>query len=89
MKPRPALDGLSIGFRCTDAEHHKAGSGPGGARRTIKGVDLVEVSLVTFPANLKARVVSVKAHGEPEATMQDLASADFERMRDLMQRSGR
>jgi uncharacterized protein len=35
MRPRPALDGLSIGFRCTDYEMHKAGSP---ARRTIKAV---------------------------------------------------
>ena len=31
------------------------------ARRTIKAVDLIEVSLVTFPANLRARVTGVKA----------------------------
>ncbi len=46
MKPRPALDGLSIGYRCTDYELHKAGSL---ARRTIKAVDLVEVSLGDVP----------------------------------------
>jgi uncharacterized protein len=83
MKPRPALDGLSIGFRCTDYEMHKAGSP---ARRTIKAVDLVEVSLVTFPANTRARVTSVKAQLEtaPEMTMRDLAWSDFERLRRTM-----
>jgi HK97 family phage prohead protease len=82
MKPRPALNGLSIGFRCTDYELHKAGSP---ARRTIKGVDLVEVSLVTFPANLWATITSVKAEVEakPEFSMRDLAKADFDMLRRL------
>ena len=44
MNPRPALNGLSIGYQCTDYEMHKAGSP---ARRTIKAVNLIEVSLVT------------------------------------------
>jgi uncharacterized protein len=76
MKPRPALDGLSIGYRCTDYELHKAGSP---ARRTIKGVDLIEVSLVTFPANTRARVTSVKSgHGaKPTMSMSELALADY------------
>jgi uncharacterized protein len=78
MTPRPALDGLSIGYRCTDYELNKAGSP---ARRTIKAVDLVEVSLVTFPANTRARVTGVKSYSEPEPkpefTMRDLAWADY------------
>ena len=53
--------------------------GPGGARRTLKAVDLVEVSLVTFPADSRARVTGVKSRleAEPEMTMKDLAWADF------------
>jgi uncharacterized protein len=79
MTPRPALDGLSIGYRCTDYELHKAGSP---ARRTIKAVDLVEVSLVTFPANTRARITGVKSwqlepEPKPEFTMRDLAWADY------------
>jgi HK97 family phage prohead protease len=77
MKPRPALNGLSIGYRCTDYELHKAGSP---ARRTIKAAELVEVSLVTFPANTKATVLSVKAALETAPkpmSMKDLAWADF------------
>src|SRR5258707_10175570 len=50
MHPRPALDGLSIGYRAKDYELHR-GSGPNGAKRTLKAVDLVECSLVTFPAD--------------------------------------
>lgn len=61
MQPRPALNGLSIGYRARDFELHKKGSGPKGAVRTLKSVDLVECSLVTFPADSFARVASVKA----------------------------
>ena len=81
MKPRPALNGLSIGYRCTDWEMHGKGSP---ARRTIKSVELVEVSLVTFPANSRALVTNVK--GAPEVpvvvqyTIRDLARDDQERL---------
>jgi HK97 family phage prohead protease len=61
MKPRPALNGLSIGYRAKDFELHK--SGP--VKRTLKAVDLVECSLVTFPADKFARVIGVKAYSEP------------------------
>jgi uncharacterized protein len=56
-----AMSGLSIGYRVRESENHKAGSP---ARRTIKAADLVEVSLVTFPSNAKARVLSVKSDAE-------------------------
>jgi uncharacterized protein len=61
MKPRPALNGLSIGYRTKEFELHKKGQGPNGALRTLKSVDLVECSLVTFPADKFARVASVKS----------------------------
>jgi HK97 family phage prohead protease len=88
MARRPTLNGLSIGFRCTDYEMHKAGSP---ARRTIKGVDLVEVFLVTFPANSRARVTSGKAQLEtaPEFAMRDLARADFEMLAREMTKGNR
>jgi uncharacterized protein len=88
MRPRPALNGLSIGYRCTDYELHKVGSP---ARRTIKAVDLVEVSLVTFPANTRARVTGVKSGYEaaPEMTMRDLALADYEMLCKEMTRHNR
>jgi len=58
MKPRPAITGLSIGYR---AKEFSIGTKPDEPRRTIKKVDLIEVSLVTFPANPKARIQSVKS----------------------------
>lgn len=51
-----ALDGLSIGFRIPSggAEDKKGGG------RIIKQADLVEISLVTMPADDSARIQSVK-----------------------------
>lgn len=51
------LDGLSIGFRVKQA---KLGTKPGEPRRTLTEIDLMELSIVTFPANPKARVTAVK-----------------------------
>lgn len=56
-----ALDGLSIGYR---AKKFTLGTKPDEPRRKLEMVDLVEVSVVTFPANGKARVRSVKAAGD-------------------------
>lgn len=56
-----AITGLSIGFRPTEFELR---SKPEDPRRTLKAVDLVEVSLVGMPANSKARTVSVKSATE-------------------------
>lgn len=58
MQPRPAITGMSIGFRTKKWE---LGTKPDEPRRTIKAVELLEVSLVTIPANPKARVKDVKA----------------------------
>lgn len=51
------LDGLSIGFMVKDATN---GTRPGEPTRTLNAIDLWEVSIVTFPANPKARVTGVK-----------------------------
>lgn len=64
MKPRPAIDGLSIGYIAKEAEPR---SKPEDPRRRLKRIDLIEVSPVTFPANRMARVTGVK-------TIEDLAS---------------
>ncbi len=52
------LDGLSIGFRVTEADWTETDEQ---WLRTIKGIDLFEDSLVAFPANEAARVDAVKA----------------------------
>jgi HK97 family phage prohead protease len=51
------LDGLSIGFR---TKEFSLGTKPDEPRRTLKKVELVELSVVTFPANGEARVEGVK-----------------------------
>ncbi|CAA2142756.1 HK97 family phage prohead protease [Hyphomicrobium sp. ghe19] len=53
-----SLDGLSIGYR---AKKFTMGTKPSEPRRTLHEIDLVELSIVTFPANDKARVGAVKS----------------------------
>lgn len=55
------LDGLSIGYR---VKEFVLGTKPTEPRRTIKSLDLVEVSIVTFPMNDRARIGAVKSAGE-------------------------
>jgi Escherichia/Staphylococcus phage prohead protease len=90
MKPRAAMDGLSIGYRVRDAENHKNKSGPNGASRTLKAIDIIECSICTFPADKLARITAVKFDmGEEPAVdqaalMKAWATAEFERMRRVM-----
>jgi HK97 family phage prohead protease len=58
MKPRPAIDGLSIGYI---AKKYDPRTKPEDPRRTLREIVLVETSPVTFPANRNARVGSVKS----------------------------
>ena len=58
MAPRPAIDGLSIGYIAKEWEPR---SKPEDPRRRLKRIDLAEISPVTFPANRLARVASVKS----------------------------
>ena len=69
MTPRPAIDGMSIGYFITDSTDEKK---DGEFVRHIKGIDLVELSLVTFPANKEARVADVKSE---ELTIRDAERA--------------
>lgn len=61
MSPRPAIDGLSIGYVAKEFEPR---SKPEDPRRRLKRIDLMEISPVTFPANRNARVASVKSLDE-------------------------
>ena len=53
-----ALDGLSIGFKTIK---FRQGAKAGEPRRYLETLDLMELSIVTFPANDKARIGNVKA----------------------------
>lgn len=53
-----ALDGLSIGYR---VKKFTQGTKPNEPRRKLEAIDLMELSIVTFPANDKARVGAVKS----------------------------
>jgi HK97 family phage prohead protease len=68
------MDGLSIGYRVKDFEVEKTTG-----VRFLKEVDLMEISLVTMPANQRALVTDVKSV-EDVATLSDLE--------DLLRKSG-
>ena len=57
-----ALNGLSIGFMSKEWAYDRDSE-----VRTLTAIDLWEVSLVTFPANEKARVTNVKSADELQA----------------------
>lgn len=73
MEPRPALNGLSIGYI---AKAYEPRSKPEDPRRKLTKIDLFEVSLVTFPANGKARVSQVKAGDMTEREIERLLTRD-------------
>lgn len=53
-----ALDGMSIGYR---VKKFTQGTKPNEPRRKLEAIELMELSIVTFPANDKARIGAVKA----------------------------
>lgn len=64
MEPHPAIKGMSIGYFTKKAEYpteDNKKSFPKGCYRKILDVELVEISLVTVPANKKATVTGVKS----------------------------
>ena len=60
-----AVDALSIGFRIAEPARDQE-IDPESGLRHLKRLDLWEVSIVTFPANPKARVQRVKALSVPD-----------------------
>ena len=70
MTPRPAINGMSIGYYVTDSKEEMRDGEP---VRKITGIELVELSLVTFPANKEARVEHVKT--AEELTIRDAETA--------------
>lgn len=66
-----AIQGMSIGYREIDVEPAEGG----GPRKLIK-LDLLEASIVSFPANRRARVDSVKGEGRIAEFAQRLRDGD-------------
>ena len=64
MAPRPAIDGLSIGYI---PKKYEPRSKPEDPRRKITQIDLIEISPVTFPANRNARVSAIKSLAEMDS----------------------
>lgn len=74
MQPRAAISGLSIGYYVKESEY---GGKNDPYDRLIKKIDLIEISIVTFPANDKARINGVKSaidmnDHELERTLRDV-----------------
>lgn len=68
-----ALDGLSIGYIAREVVFGKKPEDP---PRTLKKLDLFEVSIVLFPANDDARVDAVKAASERIELIKSLSDAE-------------
>lgn len=65
-----ALDGMSIGFRA-DPQKQGYNENKRGVR-TLKQVDLMEISLVTFPMNERALITSVKGNSKSIREWEDI-----------------
>lgn len=72
------LDGMSIGYR---AKEFALGTKPDEPRRTLKKIDLVELSVVQMPANGKARIRSVKS-------LTDMTLEDFREIEATLRTKG-
>lgn len=81
MDPRPALDGLSIGYI---PKKWTARTKPEEPRRKLEDVELLEISLVTFPANPQARVAEVKSKRNLERLLMQDAGLSRSEVRALL-----
>lgn len=76
MKPRPAVNKLSIGYQAVEFAMR---SKPDEPRRTLKRVKLYEISPVTFPMNPKAAIQQVKSGLNIRDAERALCDAGFSR----------
>ncbi|RVT99091.1 HK97 family phage prohead protease [Rhodovarius crocodyli] len=76
MEPRPAIKGMSIGYRAAAYEQRTKPEDP---RRRLTKLDLFEVSIVTFPANRKANITDVKSGLTERDAERALRDAGFSR----------
>lgn len=74
MQPRPAINGLSIGYRPVKWQMQTKPEQP---RRTLQEVKLIEISPVTFPSNPKARIQAAKNMTGIRLAEQALRDAGF------------
>jgi HK97 family phage prohead protease len=65
-----AMRGLSIGYRAKKVDYGKK---PGEPRRTLKQIDLVEISIVNDPMLAQAQVATIKSSGS--LTIRDIERA--------------
>lgn len=63
-----SIDGMSIGYRPVKIEDH------GDGKRTLKEIELVEISVVEEPADLGAKVGEVKAAIERAESLKEIES---------------
>ncbi|MDY0748512.1 HK97 family phage prohead protease [Paucibacter sp. R3-3] len=74
MQPRPAINGLSIGYVPVKWQMQTKPDQP---RRTLQEVKLIEISPVTFPSNPKARIQAAKHVSGIRLAEQALRDAGF------------
>lgn len=71
-----SLDGMSIGYK---TKKFRNGTKAGEPRRYLEQLDLMELSIVTFPANDKARIGAVKTDFDPRELEAMLREATLSR----------
>lgn len=67
-----AINAMSIGFNTIEARSATEDERKKGISRFIKEVELFEISLVTFPANTRAKITQVKSAIECATNMREL-----------------